>query len=185
VPLSVPEAFRLAEELSAMPASAGRSLIKSSIETARKILDNMLSDFELSGSAEKHHEIQSREISDWYAGLGLPCPFLSDGLCRTYERRPIACREHMVTSPARHCDLTSKNRPDVVEMPVSILECLGRLTAELEQSEVEAVMLPLTLPWVQENLERSRRTWPAVTVVERFIKIIQTTAEACASAPQP
>ena len=58
-------------------------------------------------------------------------------------------------------------------MPVSVLEGLGLLTAELEQSDIEAVMLPLALPWVQENLERGERTWPAVKMVECFVEILQ------------
>jgi Fe-S-cluster containining protein len=183
--LSVPEVFRLADELSAMPESEGRPLMRSSIETARRILENMPADLELSGSQETDEGWRSNEISDWYAGLGLPCPFLSDGLCVLYEQRPIACREHLVTGSAKLCGLSSTHQAGPVEIPVSVLECLGRLTAELEQSDVEAVMLPLSLPWAQENIERSKRTWPAMTVVERFIEIIQTTARACAPAPQP
>ncbi len=58
-------------------------------------------------------------------------------------------------------------------MPISILDCLGQLAAELEQSDIEAVMLPLALPWVQENLERGERTWPAVAMVECFVEILQ------------
>lgn len=182
VPLSVPEAFRLAEELSAMPANESKPLIQSSIETTRKILNNMPADFELSRKEDSGDAFQSQEIGDWYAGLKLPCPFLSDGLCVPYEHRPIACREHMVTGSAKLCDLTSTDKADVVKMPISVFECLGRLTAELEKSDVEAVMLPLTLLWVQENVERSERTWPAPTMVERFVEIIQTAAEACAPA---
>ncbi len=184
VPMSVPEAFRLAEELSAIPASEGQPLIKSSIETAGKILDNMPTDFDLSGSADENG-LRSEEVGDWYAGLGLPCPFLSDGLCLRYEQRPIACREHLVTGSATLCDLASTEQAEGVKMPVSVLECLGRLTAELEQSDVEAVMLPLALPWAQENIERAGRTWPAPTMVERFIEILQTTAKTCAPAAQP
>ena len=181
-PLSVPEAFRLAEELSAMPAREGEPLIQSSIETARKILDNKPVNFELEGSTETNDALRSKEIGDWYAGLGLPCPFLSNGLCVLYEHRPIACREHIVTGSAKLCDLTSTDQADAVKMPVSVLECLGRLAAELEQSDVEAVMLPLALPWAQENTKRSGRTWPALTMVERFVEIIQTTARVPASA---
>ena len=58
-------------------------------------------------------------------------------------------------------------------MPISFFDCLGQLAAELEQLDIEAVMLPLALPWVQENLERSERTWPAVKMVECFVEILQ------------
>jgi hypothetical protein len=61
-------------------------------------------------------------------------------------------------------------------MPVSVLECLGRLCAELEQREIEAVILPLALPWALKNHDRSQQTWPARTMVERFIEILQTAA---------
>jgi len=183
VPLSVPEAFRLAEELSAMPASEGRTLMQSSLDTARIILDHMPTDFEMSESAEANNGIRLRQLGDWYAGLGLACPFLSDGLCALYEQRPTACREYLVTRSAKCCDAASTDEPDKVKMPFSVLECLGQLTAELEQSDVEAVILPLALPWAQENVERSRRTWPAVTVVKRFVEILQATADASASAP--
>ena len=64
-----------------------------------------------------------------------------------------------------------------MKMPVSVLECLGWLAAELEQSDVEAIMLPLALPWAEENIERSNRTWSAVAMVERFIEIIQERAK--------
>ena len=58
-------------------------------------------------------------------------------------------------------------------MPISILDCLGQLAAVLEQSDIEAVMLPLALPWVQENLGRGERTWSAVAMVECFVEILQ------------
>jgi hypothetical protein len=82
----------------------------------------------------------------------------------------------MVTGPAILCDAKGTDESHIVQMPVSVLECLGELTAELEQSNIEAVMLPLALPWALENLERSRRTWPAVFMVERFIGILKAAA---------
>ena len=78
-----------------------------------------------------------------------------------------------MTGSALLCEAHRTNEPKVVKMPVSILECVGRLTAELEQSDTEAVMLPLALPWAQENLERSKRTWPAVIMVEHFVDILK------------
>jgi len=185
VPLSVPEAFRIAEELSAMPAIESRTLVQSSLDTSRIILDRSPEYFEMREPAEANNGIRSEQLGNWYAGLGIACPFLSDGLCLTYEQRPIACREHVVTNSAVSCDAASKDEPNVVRMPVSVLECLGQLTAELEQSDVEAIMLPLALPWAQENVERSRRTWPAVMVVERFVQILQATAAPCSPVPQP
>ena len=64
----------------------------------------------------------------------------------------------------------------MVRMPLRVVECLGQLAAELEKSTVEAVMLPLALPWAQENLTRSKRQWPAKMMVELFVEIIKATA---------
>jgi len=176
VPLSVPEAFRFCEDISLLPADQRRSVQQSYLAAAKKILDAVPQD--LTGNELTPTDSQSyiRRLSRWYAGLGLPCHFLSDGACASYESRPLACREHLVTGSAAFCHCEGADEPSVAPVPVSVLECLGRLAAELEQSELEAVMLPLALPWAQENIERARRTWPATTMVERFIEILQAAA---------
>jgi Fe-S-cluster containining protein len=177
VPVSVPEAFRLVEELSAMPTEKGRALLQSSLEAATRILAKTPRDFETHQLVPTNTGNASDQLGSWYAGLRLRCPFLSDKLCVTYDQRPIACREHAVTGAAGSCDVEGTDEPDIVKMPVSVLECLGRLAAELEQSDLEAIMLPLALPWAEENIDRSSRTWSAVAMVERFIEIIQERAK--------
>ncbi len=174
IPLSVPEAFCMAEELFAMPPEEGRTLLQSSLDTARTILEQMPEDFN-TDEPPTDGGIRSSQLGAWYAGLRLRCPFLVDNLCTTYDQRPIACREHVVTGSVASCNIEGTEEPVVTKMPVSVLECLGRLAAELEQSEVEAIMLPLALPWAQENTERSNRTWSAVDMVEQFIHILQET----------
>ena len=87
--------------------------------------------------------------------------------------KPANNQEYTVTGSALLCEAERTVESQIVQMPVSVLDCLGQLTAELEQSNIEAVMLPLAIPWAQENLERARRTWPAVTMVERFVEILQ------------
>ena len=177
IPLSVPEAFCMAEELSALPPEKGRVLLQSSLDTAKTILEQMPEDFNTDESPADSG-IRSSQLGAWYAGLKLHCPFLSDNLCVMYDQRPIACREHVVTGSVASCNIEGTDEPDVTKMPVSVLECLGRLAAELEQSDVEAIMLPLALPWAQENTERSKRTWSAVDMVEQFIHILQETNKA-------
>jgi len=81
-----------------------------------------------------------------------------------------------VTGSALLCQAKWTDDSKVVRMPVSVLNALGQLAAELEQSSVEAVMLPLALAWAQENLERDKQVWPAATMVERFVEIVKTLA---------
>jgi Fe-S-cluster containining protein len=184
VPLSVPEAFRLREEILALPARQRRKVVQSCIETAKIILSKKPEEFEITESAETNSRIQINKLSKWYASFKLACPFLSDSLCSSYEQRPIACREYIVTGSAQFCKNAwlindalkplwrARSESHIVQMPVSVLDCLGHLTAELEQTEIEAVMLPLVLPWVQENLERGERRWPAIQMVECFVEIL-------------
>lgn len=174
--LSVPEAFRLSDELLVMSAESGRAILESYLEAAKKILDNMPGDFDIAEPTQINDQSQMSRLSNWYAGLKLACPFLSDSLCTIYERRPTVCRENIVRGLAEMCVVEGENGAQVVKMPVSIAEALAHLAAELEQSSVEAMMLPLALPWAEENQERGERTWPAPMVAEKFIDILKEMA---------
>jgi Fe-S-cluster containining protein len=115
-------------------------------------------------------------MSDWYAGLKIPCPFLSEGVCRIYEQRPLACREYFVTSPPEWCRPGGSNEPNTLPMPFSTLESLGKLIARLEQSDVQAVMLPLALIDSEGFSNLSEKSWPAVKMMNLFLDIIEETA---------
>lgn len=172
IPLSVPEAFRLRQELLALSVEHGTGILQSYFDASKAVLDKKPWKFDINKSAKNDLSRISR-LNKWYSAFKLPCPFLSDGLCTLYDQRAIACREHIVTGSPALCEDGETNNPNVVSMPVSVLEALGKLTAELEQSEVEAVMLPLAMPWAQDNLKRSERTWSAVMMVERFAEILK------------
>ncbi len=172
IPLSVPEAFRLREELLAMPSDTSNQIMRSCIETAEKILDKAKRNAQLERFS-KNGKPRISQINKWYGELKLPCPLLSKSLCTLYEQRPLACREHIVTGSSASCQIKSKCRPNVAIMPVSVLESLGQLACELEQTEVEAIMLPLSFAWAQDNIERARRTWPAAEMVKRFAEILK------------
>ncbi len=176
VPLSVAEVFRLREDISALPGEQGKAVLNACLAAAGKILEKK-PDSPASGQLLGINGAeQAGRVGQWYAGLHLPCPFLSENVCISYGHRPIACREHFVTSPPELCVVGGTCEASTVPMPVSVLECLGRLCAELEQSEVEAVILPLALPWALKNHDRSGRTWPTGMMVERFIDILRETA---------
>lgn len=185
VPLSVPEAFRLQEDLSAMPPQQGKTMLHACLAAAGKILQNKPGDLVCEGPLEANGLEQAGRIGQWYAGLNLPCPFLTDDVCVSYKDRPIACREHFVTSPAVLCLAGATPEPSVVPIPVSVLECLGQLAAELEHREVEAVILPLALPWTLKNHDRSARTWPTGMIVERLIEILRETTTKHESSQKP
>jgi len=178
VPLSVPEVFRITGELLDISAEPGSAILESSIEAAKRIIDSRA---EFGGFAECPSERGAdfvEDVSGWYSGLELDCPLLRNGLCAAYENRPLACREHIVTGSADLCGSGQDYEPQLVTLPVSVLDCLAELAAELEGGEVESVMLPLSLPWVQSNPERGQRKWSAPMMVERFFEIVRQEAEA-------
>ncbi|MFS4458624.1 YkgJ family cysteine cluster protein [Bdellovibrio sp. HCB2-146] len=59
---------------------------------------------------ERLTQQSQRSIQDksWSAGIKLPesrCVFLNqEGACSIYEDRPVMCRRHSVTSPAKNCE---------------------------------------------------------------------------------
>lgn len=172
IPLSIPEAFRLNDEIMAMPEQFRQQYTQSFVDAAEKILRREDKSLDPDDSSTKQSEID--EISKWYSKLELSCPMLFDDLCTLYDQRPLACREHIVTGSSELCPIGSVGEPRVVRMPVSILDVLGELTAELTDSEVEAVILPLAMPWAQENVELSIRAWPAKKMVNKFIAIVKS-----------
>ncbi|HAL45256.1 MAG: hypothetical protein A2Y12_11195 [Planctomycetes bacterium GWF2_42_9] len=172
IPMSVPEVFRLLEDFLEMPNEKSNSLLRNCIQSAQQILNKTRQNECLKNFAEKGKD-KTNQISDWYGELGIVCPFLTDGICSIYEERPLACREHIVSDTSTSCKKNSKSKPKVVPMQVSVLEALGQLTSELEGTDVEAIMLPFSLAWAQDNHKRAQRKWPAEEMVQRFAKILQ------------
>ena len=177
VPLSVPEALRLNEEISAAPPHQRESMLKACLLAARRILSQKPPKQFIDKTTDTY-QVSPAElnlVSSWYTSLKLPCPFLYKGLCTIYEQRPLACREHFVKGSADGC----RGRPgtaEVVEMPVQLPNARAQLAGELEGTSAEALILPLALVWCEENSKRAERTWPAAMMVKRFFEIVKTMA---------
>jgi Fe-S-cluster containining protein len=173
VALSIPEVFYFQDELAAMPAYSRSLLLQSCLDSAKKILD---------WDAIVKHQLfeytDINQISNWYSELSLPCPFLSDSLCGIYEKRPLACREHIVTTSPASCKNNEIKALETTDAPVSILKALGQLAADFEQTEVEAMIMPLAFIYTDNNPLRSHHTWPATIMVKHFIHILETMASA-------
>jgi len=177
VPLSVPEALRFNEEISAAPAYRRESIWSSCLLSARLILSQKPPKpfMRKADAVSPAGPVDLNLISNWYMSLKLRCPFLYNHTCSIYDQRPLACREHFITGSVRACR-GQRGFAEVVEMPVQMPNVLGQLAGELEGTPAEAVILPLALVWGEENLERAERTWPTVIMVERFAEIVKTMA---------
>ena len=117
IPFSVPEVFRLNQEISTMPPENRCRIQKTLLDTAGKILKEKPENLDTGETTQNKSQIQLSQLNKWYASLKIQCPFLSDNLCEIYHQRPLACREHIVTSTPSFCKIKSNNAPDVVAPP--------------------------------------------------------------------
>jgi len=182
VPLSVPEALRFKQEIDAAPTYLRESVWGACLRAARLILSKKLP----KPFIHKTENLQSRSVdlnllSNWYTNLKLRCPFLYDHACSIYGQRPLACREHFIKGSARACR-GLRGVAEAIDIPVQLPNVLGQLASELEGTGVEAVILPLSLVWCQENPERAGRSWPAEMMVKRFVEIVEAMARMNVSA---
>lgn len=177
VPLSVPEAFRLIDEIYQAPAGKRHLIWRNCIIAARHLLKqkstkkfiNQLSESAPNKPASLNH------ISDWYSSLKLSCPFLLQDICTIYEQRPLVCREHFIIGSAKGCK-DEGFFAEVLDMPIRMSNTLGQLASELEGTNEEAVILPLALLWCEDHIKRAEMTWPCETMVKRFVEIIEAMA---------
>lgn len=179
IPLSSPEAFRLAAEVRSLPAPRRLGLMRSMLAAARRLLEAGPPDLPHATETLGHGIVVSPAgaAGQWYAELDITCPFLVGDACAVYVQRPLACVEHMVTSPPQFCGHFQPGRGSILSPPVSVLEALAILAAEVEQIPLEPVMLPLLPAWCDVNAHRAEATWPATELVERFGVILRRLAD--------
>ena len=174
IPLSVPEVCRLNEEISTSSPRWREQIWQTSLLAARRILSQKPPETFIDQTEDRSllGEEKLNLVSDWYASLKLSCPFLCNGRCSIYDRRPLACREHFVKGSAAACS-GKPGIAEVVKMPVNMPNVLAQLAGELEDTDQESVMLPLALVWYEQNRQRALRSWPAVMMVNRFLEIVK------------
>jgi hypothetical protein len=152
VPVSTPEAVHITEDILALPSPVRQQTLTSLVQAAKVLLSAPA----FSGS--------NAGLSLWYSDLEIICPMLKDYACSLYSARPIACREHLAVGSS--CEKGSEVK--IVEMPVSVVRALADVAAEMEETQSEAVILPLAPAWYESNSVRAMRTWPAEILAERF-----------------
>ena len=119
VPVSALEARELMKRLEQMPEPL-RSRVKARFADARRRLEAEAP--QLTSRLLYPNDYPGEPpapIAHAYFRLGIACPFLEDEGCSVYNDRPVACRQHVVTSPPEHCaELSERVRPvDVVGGP--------------------------------------------------------------------
>lgn len=125
VPVTETEIRQIARLIKSLP-KATRQKVMQRFDTARQKLETAGLWQKLSNpmSLDLH---DSTEFGLQYFELGIACPFLEDGACSIHVDRPLACREYLVTSDAKHCADPRSGNIDGVNVPTRISEALAIL----------------------------------------------------------
>jgi Fe-S-cluster containining protein len=87
-----------------------------------------------------------------YLDLGLACPFLENESCSIYPERPIACREHLVTSAAEHCARPTPETFRRLRIPLPVANAVARWQVRPSDHILQRwVPLALALDWADAH----------------------------------
>jgi Fe-S-cluster containining protein len=174
VPVSVPEAFGLADALDGM-SDRERELAHRRLDTTRKHLELVGLWNRLLAISETTRALEDEDFAsinrDYYA-LRLPCPFLENEICSIYEDRPAACRELLVTSPAELCQDIESNPVTPLPVAVRVSTALGLLWADIKKDVPRLIPLPVAIEWVRRHEHEQTSTWPGTELLDRALEKI-------------
>jgi Fe-S-cluster containining protein len=166
VSVSSAEAFYLQKQILLMSGERRRSILHSFLKAARMIAANKVPPT-CNPKASESETLKA--ISKWYQKLNIKCPFLEDNACSEYNSRPLACREHLVTSPPKACYPSSGMLASSLELPISTAETLMHISNSVESTIDEAVVLPLAMVWCNSNTERAEKKYSTTLLAEQLI----------------
>jgi Fe-S-cluster containining protein len=88
-----------------------------------------------------------------YFRLGVPCPFLENESCSIHPRRPLSCREYLVTSPPERCTDPAIHMVASVELPLKLSRGLYRMGAKLEHDRRGWIPLIFLFAWMKSGAD--------------------------------
>jgi Fe-S-cluster containining protein len=149
VPISEIEAHHLAELVSALPEPRRNEIIgrfKQAREHLQRagVLEKLL-------AAEPLAIEERATLGMEYFRQGIACPFLEEESCSIHTDRPIACREYLVTSPAKNCADPSPETVKCVKVSKKVSKALRSFNAANDANAGRWVPLILALEWAGEH----------------------------------
>jgi Fe-S-cluster containining protein len=149
VPISEVEARRMGEVVEEMPEPR-RSQVRARFAEARRRLEaaGLLDMLE----QRAQWTTEGRDLGLKYFAAGIPCPFLEDEACSIHQKRPLACREYLVTSPAANCAQPTPETIECVPMPFKVWNAVARVDEVRAGSRwIPWVPLVLAPDWAQAH----------------------------------
>jgi Fe-S-cluster containining protein len=175
VPMTVPEALRLIEDLQALPQRERRRLERLFLQAERKLAESDLAGQMASlDPYDPASTAQQRELAGkWWSQNRFPCPLLAGNACGLYRSRPIPCREFLALSDPQCCATNTETR---AARPFSMHQVVAAWAAEFEGTRPTLVLMANLLGWWQHNAERAQRTWPGPILIRRLMEVLTQTA---------
>ncbi len=169
IPLSIPEAVYLAEEVMGMSSEWCTEIERRCWEIASQA-EQSFSDFATKNTIRSLQDVH--KIGNWFQGLKLACPFLMDHRCLIYTSRPGICREWLVTGTALECLSGIVTDNMILQMAGSMTSALAQLTANLQQCQEEIIPLYLMFKCRSDNMNLFSRTWPSIYLIDEYVKTV-------------
>lgn len=175
VPMTVPEAMRLMEDIQAIPPAQKRRLEPRFLQAEKKLVESDLAgQLESLDPNDPASTVGQRELAGkWWSENRFPCPLLKDESCGLYRSRPMPCREFLALSDPACCASNTETR---VRRPFSMHQVVSTWAAEFEGTRPTLVLMANLLGWWQHNAERAQRSWPGAILVRRLMEILAETA---------
>lgn len=104
-----------------------------------------------------------------YRAAGLTCPFLENERCSIYADRPVACRQHFVTSDAALCAGTDPDAVRALPRPVQLIGVLLDYSAALGDVDPQAMPIPLALEWAEVYAEALEGAVQGADLLQGFL----------------
>ena len=175
VPMTVPEALRLIEELQALDQRERRRLEPLFLKAEQKLAETDLAGQMASlDPDDPAGTAAQRELAGkWWSENRFPCPLLRGNACGLYRSRPLPCREFLALSDPRCCTTNTETRAG---RPFSMHQVVSAWAAEFEGARPALVLMANLLGWWQHNAERAKLTWPGPILVRRLMELLAQTA---------
>jgi Fe-S-cluster containining protein len=174
IPVSDVEAYALADLIERMPEPR-RSTIKQRFADAEARLAGWRPLDALIREAPQLDADHKRMVEEYFR-LGIACPFLEAESCSIYPDRPLACREHLVTSPAAFCASHGPGERVKGVRRKFVSQVLWYLTSEVMPPRAAVMPLSLALHWVTHRAGKERRR-KGIEWLRRFSLILQNLAQ--------
>lgn len=169
VPISAPEAFRLADRILGLEDNL-RDEFLARVETVESAIQAAGLMQVLEGLANGEPMGDARSLASRYFEKNIACPFLVDECCSVHPERPLMCRDYLVTSPAEFCATPGKNRIRVVQMPPGLSAPLSRVAASLLGAKPVMIPLSIAMRWVDNHADSGFQEWPDRDVMRILLK---------------